>query len=57
MSGSGNKNENMSEQQLAEELDKRIIRKFKKRKVRSPFIDNIWSAYITDMHLIRKFNK
>ena len=47
----------MSEQQLAEELDKRIIRKLKKRKVRSPFIDNIWGAYIIDMHLIRKFNK
>ena len=39
-SGSGIKNENMSVQQLAEELHK-PIRKFKKRKVHSPFIDNI----------------
>ena len=40
-SGSGINNENMSDQQLAEELHKPIIRKFKKRKVQSPFIDNI----------------
>ena len=32
-SGSGIKNENMSDQQLAEELHKPAIRKFKKRKV------------------------
>ena len=41
-SGSGIKNENMSDQQLAEELQKPVIRKFNKRKVHSPFIDNIW---------------
>ena len=35
--------ENMSDQQLAEELIKSIIRKLKKRKVKSPLIiDNIW---------------
>ena len=33
ISGSGIKNENMSDQQLAEELHKPIIRKFKKRKL------------------------
>ena len=33
---------NMSGQQLAEELHKSIIRKFKKRKMQSPFIDDIW---------------
>ena len=33
----GIKNENMSNQQLAEELHKPIIRKFKKRKVQWPF--------------------
>ena len=34
--------ENMSDQQLAEELIKSIIRKLKKRKVKSPLIiDNI----------------
>ena len=32
-SDSGNKNENISDQQLVEELHKPVIRKFKKRKV------------------------
>ena len=36
-SGSGINNENMSDQQLAEELHKPIIKKFKKRKVHLPF--------------------
>ena len=31
----------MSNQQLAEQLYKPIIRKFEKRKVHSPFVDNI----------------
>ena len=56
-SGSGIKNENMPDQQLAEELHKSIILKFKKRKVQSPFIDNIWGADLADMQLISKFNK
>ena len=56
-SGSSIKNENMSKQQLAEELRKPIIRKFKKRKVHSPSIDNIWGADLADMQLISKFNK
>ena len=46
-SGSGIKNENISNKELPEELHKliiRIIRKFKKRKVHSSFIDNIWGA-------------
>ena len=34
--------ENMSNQELAEELHKLIIKKFEKRKVHSSFIDNIW---------------
>ena len=55
--GSGIKNENMSDQQLTEELHKPIIRKFEKRKVYSPFIDNIWGADLADMQLISKFNK
>ena len=37
--------ENMSDQQLAEELNKLIIRKFKKRKEESPLIDNIEGEY------------
>ena len=38
--------------QLAEELHKPIIRKFKKRKVYSGFKDNIWGADLSDMQLI-----
>ena len=30
---------------------------FKKRKVHSPFIDDIWGADLADMKLISKFNK
>ena len=44
-------------QQLAEELHKPIIRKFKKRRVYSLFKDNIWGADLVDMQLISKFNK
>ena len=43
--------------QLAEELHKPIIRKFKKRTVYSGFKDNIWGADLADMQLISKFNK
>ena len=43
--------------QLADELHKPIIRKFKKRKVYSSFRDNIWGADLADMQLISKFNK
>ena len=44
-------------EQLAEELHKPIIRKFKKRKVYSAFKDNIWAADLANMQLISKFNK
>ena len=40
-SGSGVKNENISNKTLAEKLHKLIINKFKKRKVQSTIIDNI----------------
>ena len=43
------KNENMSDQELAEELHKTVIRKIEKRKVHSNFIDNIWGADLDDM--------
>ena len=57
-SGSIIKNENMSDQQLAEELCKPIIiRNFRKRKVHSPFIDNIWGADLADIKLVSKFYK
>ena len=51
------KNEIISNKELAEELHEPIIRKFEKRKVHSPFVDNIWGADLTDMQLISKFNK
>ena len=44
-------------EQLAEELHKPIIRKFKKREVYSAFKHNIWAADLADMQLISKFNK
>ena len=47
----------MSDQQLAEELYKPIIRNFGKRKVHSPFIDKIWGADLADMQLVSKFYK
>ena len=43
--------------QLADELHKPIIRKFKKRKVLSSFTDNIWGVDLADMQLLSKFNK
>ena len=56
-SGSGIKNDNISSKELAEELRKSVIRKIKKRKVHSFFIDNIWGANLADTQLINKFNK
>ena len=56
-SGSGIKNENISKKELAGELHKSIIRNLNKRKVYSPFMDNIWGADLADRQLISKFNK
>ena len=42
-SDSGIKNEYISNKDLAEELHKPIIRNFNRRKIHSPFIDNIWA--------------
>ena len=55
--GSDIKNEIKENQQLANELHKPIIRKFKKRKVYSSFKDNIWGADLADVQLISKYNK
>ena len=44
-------------EQLAEELHKPIIRKFKTREVYSSFKDHTWAADLVDMQLISKFNK
>ena len=56
-SGGAIKNELISNKELAEISQKPIITKFKKRKVYSSFIDNIWGAYLADMQLVSKFNK
>ena len=47
----------MAAHQLAEEIHKPVIRKFKKRTVYSRYRYNIWGADLTDMQLISKFNK
>ena len=52
LSGSGIENK-----QLANELHKPNIKKFKRRKVYSSFKDNIWGVDLADMSLISKFNK
>ena len=56
-SGSSIKNEIISNKELAEELHKPVTSKFKKRKIHSFFIDNIWGANLGAMQLISKFNK
>ena len=55
--GSGIKNEIKENQQLANELHKLIIRKFKKRKVCSSFKDNIWGVDSADMQMVSKYDK
>ena len=52
----GVENEIKQNEQLVEELQKPIIRKFEKRKY-SSFKDNIWEADLLDMQLLCKFNK
>ena len=44
-------------EQLSKELDKPIIRNFKKRTVYSGFKDTIWVADLADLQLISNFNK
>ena len=56
-SGSAVKKEIIQNEELAEQLQKPIIRKIEKRKVHSSFIDNIWGADLADLQLISKFNK
>ena len=50
----GIKNEIKENHQLANELHKPVIKKFKNRKIYSFFKDNIWEV---DMQLISKYNK
>ena len=47
----------ISNEQLADELHKPIIRKFKKQRVYSSFKDNILGADLADRQLISKYNK
>ena len=54
-SGSGITNE--FNYQLASELHKPIIKKFKKRKVYSSFKDNIWGVDLADMQSLSKCTK
>ena len=58
-SGGVVKNENMSNQKLADELHKPVITKFENRKVLEirNSIDNIWGGDLANMQLISKFNK
>ena len=53
--GSGVANE--ANYQLADELHKLIIRKFKKRKVYSSFRDNIWDVGLAEMQSLSKYNR
>ena len=43
--------------QITTQLQKLIIRKFKKITVYSRYRDNIWGADLADMQLISKFDK
>ena len=43
--------------QLENELNRQIIRKFKKRKVYSSFRDNIWSVDLADRQSLSKYSK
>ena len=47
----------MPNQQLAEELHKRIIKKIEKLKIHLSFTDNIWGADLADMDVRSKFNR
>ena len=50
-SGGTVKSEPMSNKELAEVLDKPVIRTFKKGKLHSSFIDNIWGTDLADMFI------
>ena len=43
--------------QLANELHRQVIRKFKRRKVYSSFRNNIWGVDLADMQSLSKYNK
>ena len=47
---------NQPNYQLANELHKTIIQKFKKRKVYLSFRDNVWGVDLADMQSLSKYN-
>ena len=49
--------QSMSNEQLANEFHKPIIKKFKRCKVYSSFKDSIWQVDLIDMQLISKYSK
>ena len=55
-SGETVKNENICKKEVAEELHKPIIKKFKERKVQSGFTSNNWDDDLADMNFISKIN-
>ena len=55
--GSGIKNEITQHQQLANELHKPIIRKFKRRRVHASLFDGTWGADPAEIQLLSKYNK
>ena len=55
--GGKDKNEIVSNRELAEQLQKPIIRKFDTGKVHSSFIDNFWGIDLANAQLISKVNK
>ena len=57
ISGSGIKNENISNKELPEVLQKQFLKRSKKRRVYSFFIANIQGVDLTNMQLISNFNK
>ena len=56
-SGSGIKNDDTLNRELAEELHKSITKTVRKRKVHSSFTDITWGAELADTQLISKFNR
>ena len=57
ISGSGIKNENISNKGLPEEVHKLIVKNFNKRKILSSFIEIIWDGNLAGIQLISNFNQ
>ena len=44
-------------EELAQELHKPVIKKFKRKKAYARFKDNIWAAYLADVGSLSPFNR